>query len=66
MSTSSILWSVLFGSIGAGYALYGKKQRALIPFLSGLALMLFPYFIQNTYLLVAMGAALAAAPFIFR
>lgn len=66
MSTSSILWGVLFGSIGAGYTLYGKKQRALLPFLSGLALMLFPYFIQNTYLLVLVGAALAAAPFIFR
>jgi hypothetical protein len=66
VSTSFILWSVLFGSLGAGYALYGKKQRALIPFLSGLALMLFPYFIHNTYLLVTVGAALAAAPFIFR
>lgn len=66
MSNSAILWGVLFGSLGAGYALYGRKQRALVPFLSGLALMLFPYFIHNTYLLVAMGAALAAAPFIFR
>jgi hypothetical protein len=66
MSNSAILWSVLFGSLGAGYALYGKKQRALVPFLSGLALMLFPYFIHNTYLLVAMGVALAVAPFIFR
>ena len=66
MSTSSILWSVLLGSLGAGYALYGKKQRALVPFLSGVALMLFPYFIHNTYLLVVVGAALAAAPFIFR
>ncbi|MDO8385432.1 MAG: hypothetical protein Q7T13_03410 [Polaromonas sp.] len=66
MSTSSILWGVLFGSLGAGYALYGKKQRALLPFLCGLALMLFPYFVHNTYLLVVVGAALAAAPFIFR
>jgi hypothetical protein len=66
VSTSSILWGVLFGSLGAGYALYGKKQRALIPFLSGVALMLFPYFVHNTYLLVVIGAALAAVPFIFR
>ncbi|MFN3570045.1 MAG: hypothetical protein ACK4VX_07210 [Polaromonas sp.] len=66
MSTSTILWGVLFGSVGAGYALYGKKQRALLPFLCGLALMLFPYFIQNTYLLVLVGAALVATPFIFR
>jgi hypothetical protein len=66
VNTSSILWGVLFGSLGAGYALYGKKQRAMVPLLSGLALMLFPYFIQNTYLLVVVGAALAALPFIFR
>jgi hypothetical protein len=66
VTTSSILSGVLFGSLGAGYALYGKKQRALAPFLSGLALMLFPYAIENTYLIVVIGAALAAAPFIFR
>jgi hypothetical protein len=66
VSTSSILWGVLFGSIGAGYALYGKKQRALVPFLSGVALMLFPYFIENPYLVVLIGVALVAAPFIFK
>ncbi len=66
VTTSSILWGVLFGSLGAGYALYGKKQSSPIPLLSGVALMLFPYFVQNPYLTVAIGAALAAAPFIFR
>ncbi len=47
MDTSTLLWSVLFGAIGAGFFIYGKKQRALVPLLCGLALMVFPYFVSN-------------------
>ena len=36
MTTAQLLWGVLFGSIGFGYFLYGKKQRAIAPFLCGL------------------------------
>lgn len=66
MSTAAILWSVLFGSLGTGYCLYGKKQRAIVPFASGAALMVLPYFLSNTYLLVAVCSAFAAAPFVLR
>ena len=31
MSTSSILWGLLFGSIGLGFLIYGRKQRAVVP-----------------------------------
>lgn len=63
MSTSLLLWSVLFGSVGFGYFLYGKKQRAVVPLVCGIALMAFPYFIANTVLLVVVGVALAAVPY---
>lgn len=66
MSTATLLWGLLFGSLGAGYALYGKTQRALLPFLCGLALMVLPYVVDHTMLLVAIGAALAAIPFVVR
>ncbi|WP_088278401.1 hypothetical protein [Ideonella sp. A 288] len=66
MTTASLLWGLLFGSLGAGYALYGKKQRALVPFVCGLALMGVPYLVDNALLLVAIGAALAAIPFVVR
>jgi len=42
-----LLWGLLFGSIGLGYFIYGKKQRAVVPLVCGLALMLFPYFVSN-------------------
>jgi len=59
---SSLLWGVLFGSLGFGYFLYGKKQGAVIPLVCGLLLMVFPYFISNTALVVLVGATLAAIP----
>jgi hypothetical protein len=66
METSSLLWSLLFGSAGLGYFIYGRKQDALIPTISGVALMVYPYFVNSTGLLVVIGALLLAAPFFIR
>jgi len=33
MTESILLWGLLFGSIGIGFALYGKQQRAPVPLL---------------------------------
>ncbi|KAB2661779.1 MAG: hypothetical protein DVB31_11985 [Verrucomicrobia bacterium] len=66
MNTASLLWSLLFGSIGMGFFIYGKKQGALVPLLCGLALMVFPYFVSDTILLVAIGGVLVALPFFLR
>lgn len=66
MSMSSLLWGLLFGSIGLGFFLYGKKQQAIVPLLCGLALMVFPYFVSNTFLLAAIGVALTALPYFVR
>ena len=66
MTTSSLLWGVLFGSIGLGFAIYGRRQRAIVPLLCGVALMVFPYFVSNTLLLVVIGVALMAIPYFFR
>ena len=66
MTTVQLLWGVLFGSIGFGYVLYGRKQRAIVPFLCGLVLMVIPYFILNTVLLALTGAAITAVPYFVR
>lgn len=63
MSTSSLLFALLFGSIGFGYFLYGKRQRHVAALVSGVALMIYPYFIDNSYGLVAIGVVLMAVPF---
>ncbi len=65
-STASIIWDVLFGIVGSGYFIYGKRQQAIPPLLCGFGLMIFPYFVSSTVLLVIVGAMLMAVPFIFR
>ncbi len=66
MNESWLLWGLLFGSIGLGFFVYGKKQKAAVPMVCGLALMIFPYFISNTIILVAIGAMLIAVPYYVR
>jgi hypothetical protein len=57
---------MLFGSVGLGFFVYGKKQGAMVPLFCGLALMVFPYFVSNVILLVAIGIALMAIPYFVR
>jgi predicted membrane protein len=66
LNTSSLLWGLLFGSIGLGFLIYGRKQRAVVPLICGLTLMVFPYFVSNTILLVVIGVVLIAIPYFFR
>lgn len=66
MNASTLLWGVLFGSIGLGFFIYGRKQRAIVPLVCGMALMAFPYFVSGTLLLVAIGVALIAIPYFVR
>ncbi len=66
MNTSQLLLGVLFSSIGLGYFIYGKKQKTIVPFLCGLILMVFPYFVENTGLLILIGAVISAVPYFIR
>jgi hypothetical protein len=65
-NTSTLMWGVIFGSIGLGFFVYGKRQKAAIPLLSGIGLMVFPYFISNPYILVLFGIVLIALPYFIR
>jgi len=65
-SEAELLWGLLFGSVGLGFFLYGKKQERLVPLVCGLALMVYPYFMPNAVVLVLMGVVLIAIPYFFR
>ena len=65
LDTSSLMWGVLFSSFGLGFFLYGKKQKAVVPLVCGLGLMVMPYFISNILLLVAASIALMVIPYYF-
>jgi hypothetical protein len=62
MDSTNPLWSLIFGSIGLGYFIYGKKQSNPVIRYTGLALMIYPYFIINTVVLVLVGICLLYVP----
>ena len=63
MNTTQLFLGVIFSSIGLGYFLYGKKQKMTVPFLAGLVLMIFPYFIESNFLLSGIGIVLSVIPY---
>jgi len=65
-NTSLLIWGMVFGAIGFGFFLYGKKQKAIVPLITGIALFIFPYFISNIYLLVLTGAILIVLPYFIK
>jgi len=64
--TSLLIWGVLFGAIGLGFFTYGRKQKAVAPLFTGIALFTVPYFVSNVYMLVIIGGVLVALPFFVR
>jgi len=61
---TTLIFSILFGSIGMGYFVYGKKQQAFVPLVAGLALCIFPYFVSSVYLMVLVGLVLTVLPWV--
>ena len=66
MDTTLLFTGLLFGSIGMGYIIYGRKQSHLIAFLAGVCLCLFPYFISSIWISIALGVGLVLLPFMIR
>jgi hypothetical protein len=64
--TSTLLWGVVFGSIGLGFFIYGRKQQSVVPLTAGIALFVAPYVIPNIYLLLLVGIVLVALPYFVR
>ena len=62
----NLVWGVLFSAVGAGYFLYGRRQVAMVPLACGLALMAFPYFVDDVVMTVAIGVVLVVIPLVVK
>ncbi|EMP54862.1 hypothetical protein MSNKSG1_14062 [Marinobacter santoriniensis NKSG1] len=65
-SEAQLIWGIVFGAIGFGFALYGKRQKSIVPLAAGIGLMGIPYIIANVYALVVAGVVLMAVPYFIR
>lgn len=66
MTGTDLVWGLLFGSIGIGYLTYGRRQRAVLPFLCGIGLIAVPYLVSGAILTVGVGLALLVLPFVVK
>lgn len=59
---SAVLFaSLIFGSIGAGYLIYGKKQTRMVPMLGGIALVAASYFLETALSMSLVSLTILAA-----
>jgi hypothetical protein len=65
-SPAYIVGAILFGIIGFAAYRYGKKLSLTYTKWIGVALMLYPYVISETWMLYLVGGLLCAALYIFR
>ena len=60
ISSSLLIASLIWGSLGTGFAIYGWKQKDMPPLYIGIALTAISYFISSALFMSLVGAALVA------
>ena len=67
MGNSNFLFaSLIWGSIGIGCAIYGKKQGAVVPLVGGIALIAVSYIVGSALLMSVISLAIIAAMYFLR
>lgn len=66
MDSTQLFLGLIFGSVGMGFFVYGKKQGKIMALISGITLCVIPYAVSNNILLTVIGILLVALPFVFR
>ena len=56
--------SLIWGSIGLGYCVYGKRQQSWVPFAAGVLMMVVSYFVASALLMSLICVALMVLVYI--
>jgi len=65
-SPSSLFGAILFGAIGMGAFVHGKRRGLPKPMIIGVLLMVYPYFIPDGTMVFLIGAVLCFLLYLFR
>ncbi len=66
MNTTTLFLGLIFGSIGMGYLIYGRKQQHGIALISGVGLCALPYLVSDILFITLMGVGIMALPFLYK
>ena len=58
----TLFLGLIFGAVGTVYFIYGKKQHDPMFLVVGVLLAVYPYFFENVWLVLLIGAALSMVP----
>ena len=64
ISTNFLFASLIWGSIGVGYFIYGKRQSSAIPMSAGVLMIAVSYFASSAWLMSLVCLALVAAVYV--
>ena len=66
LSPWALFLGLVFGSIGFGFFIFGKKQQRLVYLVAGVGLMVFPYLIDKPLWIFIVGMVLTVCPFLLK
>ena len=66
MNTNIFLASLVWGAIGSGFVIYGKKQREMVPLYGGIAVVATSYFAESALVMSVICTGLLVATYFFR
>ena len=61
MTATGLFLSLLVSSVGVGFFIYGKKQNRVPQLVAGILLLVYPYFIADTWIMLGIGVAILAS-----
>jgi len=65
-SPAALFALILFGLIGTVALMYGKRMQEWKPMVIGAVMVIYPYFVSQTWLIYVIGCALCVALYLFR
>jgi hypothetical protein len=63
VNSNFLFASLLWGSVGFGYWIYGKKQREMMPMVGGVAMISVSYLVNSWLLMTLLCLAMMVAVF---
>jgi len=66
VNTKTLFLGLIFGSIGLGYSIYGRKPKHGIALISGVALCALPYLVSEVLFITLIGVGVMVLPFLFK
>jgi hypothetical protein len=61
VTPGALFASMLIGTVGFGFFIYGKKQRRAPHLAAGVLLMVYPYFVPGVTLMVVIAGAIVGS-----